>query len=167
VKRNKWRSALARTKKATIRDKLINTRQNLLSLVQGLDEDGWQTAVFSEETSWTVRDLLYHLADSERSMTRLMMQIREGGEGVPADFDLNRWNARVAKRSKDRTPATLLGDMAENQAQLLQFVDSLEEADWAKQGRHGSLHIMSIEEICHLIADHERTHTEHMRQALA
>jgi len=56
--------------------------------------------------------------------------------------------------------------MADSRRALLGFIDSLEESDWDKKGRHASLKIMTIEEVCHLIADHEALHLTGVREAL-
>ncbi len=56
--------------------------------------------------------------------------------------------------------------MEKNREDLLAFMDSLTEEDWQKKGRHGSLKIMTIEEICHIIADHEATHAADISAAL-
>lgn len=156
------------TKKEEIRDALSSARQGLLSLLGGLGEWQWAAPVFTheEEDGWSVADVLRHLASAERGMTATMKHIREGGEGVPPDFDLNRWNARTVDRARDKVPAELLAEMEENRERLFQFIDSLAPEDWHKQGRHASLRIMSIEEIARLIADHERRHTADIRQAL-
>ncbi|HMT22069.1 MAG TPA: DinB family protein, partial [Promineifilum sp.] len=84
----------------------------------------------------------------------------------PADFDLHRWNQRVVAKSAEKGPDELLAGMAQSRAALLEFIDGLDETDWDKRGRHASLKIMSIEEICHLIADHEADHLRAIREAL-
>lgn len=156
------------TKKEEIREALTSARQDLLSLLGRLGEWQWAAPVFTheEEDGWSVADVLRHLTSAERGMTATMKHIREGGEGVPPDFDLNRWNARTVDKAKDRMPAELLAEMEKNQERLLQFIDSLAPEDWTRQGRHASLRIMSIEEIARLIADHERRHTADIREAL-
>ena len=144
---------------------LTDSRQELLAAIQAVPEGNWETAVFSDDRSWTVTDLLRHVADSERSMTQLMMQIREGGEGVPANFDLARWNARIVEKSRHKSPTDLLTDLHANREALFAFMQSLTATDWQKQGRHGSMQILSIAQICQVIADHEIAHTADMRRA--
>ncbi|MCA9958583.1 MAG: DinB family protein [Anaerolineales bacterium] len=146
---------------------LQETRQELLALLAGLTDEEWETAVYSEASDWTVADLLRHLVGAESSMTRLMMLIRDGGEGVPEDFDLNRWNARVVQKSKEKPVTDLHTEIVQNRAQLLSFINSLTDDDWEKKGRHGSGQVMSIAQICQIIADHETTHMKDMRTALA
>ena len=152
--------------KANIQDKLAQNRAALFTLLQGLTDEQWQTAVFSEDTIWTVADMVRHLEGAERSMIALMANIQQGGEGASEDFDLARFNASRIKKSKEQQPLDLMETMEKNREDLLVFMDSLTEEDWQKKGRHGSLHIMTIEEICHIIADHEATHAHDIAQAI-
>jgi hypothetical protein len=159
--------SVSEEKKEIIRDKLARCRQDLLGFLGELDERDWEAVVYSEGAEWSATDLLRHLVDAERGMTMLITRILEGGEGAPADFDLTRWNARVIEKEKEKTAGQLVKEIKENRPVLLEVIASLGEGDWGKRGRHASLRIMSVEEICHLIADHERNHVEDMRQALA
>ncbi len=153
-------------RKEAIKSKLTAAREELNATLNGLTEAQWASKGFAEGSEWTITDVLRHLADSERGMTGLMAQIRGGGEGVSEDFDLARWNQRAVTKLAERSPRELLDGMAESRAALFAFIDSLDEADWDKKGRHGSMKIMTIEEISHLIADHEELHTAGIREAL-
>ena len=152
--------------KAELQTKLAENRAALISLLNGLTDEQWQTAVFSEDTIWTVADMVRHLEGAERSMIALMANIQQGGEGASEDFDLARFNASRIKKAKEKQPPELMTDMEQNREDLLVFMDSLTEEDWQKKGRHGSLHITTIEEICHIIADHEATHADDIAQAI-
>lgn len=154
------------SKKETIQTKLTQTRQALLDTIQNIADEQWTNVVFAEESTWSVLDLLRHVTDAERGMTRLMQLIQQGGEGVPADFDLARWNKRIVEKTQHMTRADLTEQMTQNRQNLLAFIETVQEEDWAKKGRHGSGRIMSIEEICHIIADHETAHLAHIKLAL-
>ena len=156
------------SEKQAILHKLKRTRELLTATVLDLGDEGWETAVYSNEsqTIWTIADLFRHTVDSERSMTSLMRGIQEGGSGVPDDFDLTRWNARRVEKTQHKTPTDLINDMAINRQTLLQFIDTLEPDDWQKEGRHGNMRIMTIAQICHLIADHEQSHLIEIQKTL-
>lgn len=157
---------MAMTKKEAIKTKLTTVRDEWLSTLTSLSDEQWNTLAYSDESPWRIVDILRHVADSERGMTGLMMQIKGGGEGVPEDFDLARWNQRVVNKLADQEPPELLDSMAHNRTALFAFIDGLDDADWEKKGRHASLQIMTIEEVCHLIADHEALHLAGIREAL-
>ena len=157
---------MTQIKKEAIQAKLAASRDELNTTLRGLTPEQWSARAYSEGSEWQVVDILRHVADSERGMTSLMMQIKGGGEGVPADFDLSRWNQRVVNKLSDKGPQELLDGLMESRMALMGFIDSLEDGDWEKKGRHASLKIMTIEEICHLIADHEALHLAGVREAL-
>ena len=158
---------MSQEKKEAIKQKLTNVRDETVRVLNGLSEEQWQAPVYSDEgAEWRVIDVVRHVADSERGMTALMAQVQAGGEGVPADFDLTRWNRRVVAKLQDKGPAELLAGMSANREALFAFIDTLADDDWAKQGRHASLRIMTIEEVCHLIADHEALHLANIREAV-
>lgn len=157
---------MADERKETIKAKLAANREAFMATMGELSAEQWDMQAYSEGSEWRVVDILRHVADSERGMTALMVQIKAGGSGVPEDFDLARWNQRVVNKLADKGPQELLTGMNDSRRALLEFIDSLEERDWDKQGRHASLKIMTIEEICHLIADHEALHLAGIREAL-
>lgn len=157
---------MSEEKKSAIKAKLSAIREETVDFVSGLNDEDWQRLAYGEGSEWTLADMFRHIVDSERGMIGTMNSIRKGGEGVPADFDLARWNQRVVNKLADKTPLQLFEEMGENRIQLFGFIDELNDDDWEKRGRHASLRIMSIEEICHLIGDHERMHVGVMRQAV-
>jgi uncharacterized protein (TIGR03083 family) len=159
---------VSKNRKDLIRQRLATSRQDLLSLLETLSQEQWQTAVFSEEEDgWQVADVLRHLVAAERGMLNLIERIRVGEEGVPADFDLHRYNNAMVRKSKEKSPPVLLADMSDVRERLLGLLESIEEDDWQKKGRHGSMHIMTIEEIFKTIALHDKMHGRDIRHALA
>ncbi len=150
---------MSQNKKEAIKDKLTAVREETVRVLSGLTEEQWNAPVYTDEgAEWRVIDVARHVTDSERGMTALMAQVQGGGAAVSADFDLERWNRRVVTKLQDKGPADLLADMAANRQALFAFMDTLADDDWAKEGRHASLRILSIEQVCHLIADHEKAH---------
>ena len=157
---------MSEEKKFEIFQKLAGSRQALLSLLDDIDQSQWDLVVYSEDADWTVKDLLSHIMVSEKSMTRLVEVIKEGGEGAPEDFDLNRWNVLNVQKSGDKSPDDISAEMIVNRGHLLELLDSMPDSDWEKKGRHDSLRIMTVEEILHLIADHECDHMNDISHVL-
>lgn len=154
------------TRKETVVKELSATREAFFDLARQLEESDWTQPIYTHGETWTAGDVLRHLTDAESGMLGTMRNILQGGGGVPEDFDVNRWNRSRVARAKDKTPAELLAQMEENRADLLAFVDELAPENLDEEGRHASLRIMTIEEILHQIADHERQHMADLRQAL-
>ena len=153
-------------KKAALREKKVNVRRELLSVLEGLSGKEWETAVYAEDTKWTISDILRHLVSAEKGMTSLIVQFQQGNNPVPPDFDRERYNKRIVEKAKEKSPTELLAEMEENQAQFLEVLASLTDEDWQKNGRHASLNIYTIEELCHLIPDHEQNHLQHIQNAI-
>jgi uncharacterized damage-inducible protein DinB len=154
-------------RKETVLQKLETVRSSLLEMIGNIDDEAWSRPVFSESTEWQTSDLLRHIVSAEHSMTRLIENLRDGGEGASADFDLTRWNASRVEKAKAKSIEDLTADLGQNRSYLLGVIESLSNEDWDKKGRHGSMRIMSIEEILHLIADHESRHMEDIQNAAA
>jgi uncharacterized protein (TIGR03083 family) len=155
-------------RKAHLCRKLAQSRQELMAVVAKLGEAQWQLPAYAEENAgWQVADLFRHLVMAESSMVQLIGQICQGGTGVPDDFDLDRYNAAMVRRNKEKTPADLLTEMASNRNQLLQVVEALTEEDLQKKGRHGTMQIMTVDEILRMIAFHDKLHAKDIQQALA
>ncbi|GAB4151269.1 MAG: hypothetical protein Fur0021_15030 [Candidatus Promineifilaceae bacterium] len=153
-------------KKEIVLERIAGTRQELFNLLQTLDDADWQTQVYADGDQWSVLDLLRHMTSAEKSMVLLMENIRRGGEGASAGFDLNRWNASQVRKQQEKTPAGLMAEMEANRQELLTFIESLSAEDWEKQGRHGAGQIMSIYEIVKIIGLHEKTHMQDIRAAV-
>jgi hypothetical protein len=154
-------------RKEVVVKKLEGVRASLLDMAATIEDEQWERKVFSESEEWQVSDLFRHIVSAEHSMTRLIENIRDGGEGASPEFDLTRWNDSRVKKARHRTIADLTADLTQNRADLLEVVDTLHEDDWDKQGLHGSLEMMTIEEILHRIADHEAHHMRDIQQAVA
>ena len=154
-------------RKEAIKARLTTTREQLLATLDELTDEEWHGAAYSEEGGdWRVLDILRHVTDSERGMTAMMAQLKAGGAGVSDDFDLNRWNRRVVEKLQGKTAADMRAALVENRAALFAFIDTLDEEDWEKKGRHASGHILTIEQVCKLIARHERDHLAEIRAAV-
>jgi uncharacterized protein (TIGR03083 family) len=152
--------------KTMVLARLTAAREPLLACLQELDEVQWQTAVQSEDAQWSIADIVRHLNNAESGMIGLIQQWRIGNNPVPADFDLSRFNQRAVQKTQNLTPAELLAALQSNRQQLLTVIDSLEPDDWAKNGRHGSLQILTIEQVCLTIAGHEEIHLADIQTAL-
>ena len=77
--------------KDAILEKLAASRAELLTFIEGVADEDWQTAVFAPETDdalakWSALDIVRHLVNAEWGMTSLMMNIQSGKGGVPEDL---------------------------------------------------------------------------------
>lgn len=147
-------------RKTEIIRRLDDSRAYLHSVIADLTAEQWDTPVQQTDARWTARQMLGHLREAERGMTGQITRIAAGQESVPTDFDLNRWNKRQVEKLADKPAAEIAHELDDVRTNLKTVIAELSEADLDKRGRHGSLAIMSIEEILLLIADHETAHAQ-------
>ena len=82
--------------------------EKMADFFASLDDDQWRSEVYTEDTIWTVRNVLAHLVTAERGFVKLFEQIRQGGSGVAEDFSIDRYNAAQQERTKLLSPQELL-----------------------------------------------------------
>lgn len=146
--------------------KLGESREALFELLNGLSPDQWQTTVFAEGDMWTVATVLAHLIESERGMSIHVHKIRKGEATLPDDFDLERWNAGLTRRTGDVAPEELMANADATRAKTLEVMDSLEEGEWAMTGWHASRGEITVDQYYETIYAHEVGHLGDIRAAL-
>lgn len=147
--------------------KLAESRTALLALLNTLQPEQWIQPVFSEGDTWTVTTVVSHLLDSERGLSIQIHKTRKGEETVPEGFDVNRWNAGVQKRVGNLSPAELLAGLETTRTKTLDVMNSLQEEDWARVGRHPTRGLVTIEQYYETIHGHELSHADDIKRALA
>jgi len=157
---------MSNEKKAHWRAKLAESRAALNEFVATLSKDDWQKIVFSEGNDWTIHTIMTHLMESEGGMSVQIHKTRKGKETIPDGFDLARWNAGLKERAGEPTTDELLAQMEQTRAKTLAVMESLEDDDWEKVGRHPSRGLISIEQYYETIHAHELTHVEDAKKAL-
>ena len=128
--------------------------------------DRWDAPVYADGLAWNVRQVVVHLADAERGHYSQASNIAEGKDIIPADFDIQRYNKRTTEKTADKTPEQAREELNAHRAQLLTWLDSVEDTKLDREGRHASLRILSVEAILRHLASHERTHAQEIADAL-
>ncbi|MCS7039260.1 MAG: DinB family protein [Anaerolineae bacterium] len=150
-------------RKTPIRQHLTEARQLLLEAVAALDDE---TALLpTTNPEWRVRDILAHLAASERGLLRNVERFLAGGE-LPADFSLDVWNRRQVAKRRDATIADLLAELAASRAEVWAMLDRLDEADLDVPGTHPAGMRTTVAGLFYTIANHELDHGNEIRVAL-
>jgi hypothetical protein len=146
--------------------KLNETRDTSLAFFQSLSREQWQTPVYEGPPVWTARDILAHYVSAERSLILLFEDVQKGGPGAPEDFDLDEFNNREVAEMETISIEDLYEQFAGGRAQTLAFVESLDDSDLDKQGRHPFLGIASLEDILKLLYRNSLLHERDMTRVL-
>ena len=123
-------------------EKLRSEGERFVAIFSGLNDDQWSQEVYTEGTTWTIRNMLAHLVTSERGLIKLFEQIRQGGTGAAEDFSIDRYNAAMQERTKDSTPADLIEQYKQIRGNSVAWVSGLKDDELEIIGRHRSRWIL-------------------------
>ena len=147
-------------------EKLKTEGEKIASIFSNLTDEQWQTEVYTEGTTWTIRNVLSHLVTSERGLLKLFKQIREGGPGAADDFSIDRYNAAMQARTLELKPQQLLEQYKSIRADAVEWTSALSETDLEIQGRHPFLGMTTMREMIKMLYIHNLTHYRDMKKVL-
>ena len=147
-------------------EKLKSEGDKISSIFSGLADEQWNREVYTEGTTWTIRNILSHFVTSERGLLKLFERIRQGGEGSPDDFSIDRYNAAMQERMGEATPQELLEQYKEVRSTAIAWVSGLKEAELEITGRHPFLGQTMIRDMIKMLYIHNLDHYRDMKKAL-
>jgi hypothetical protein len=148
-----------------IKTNLADARQHLNTILDKVG-DRWDTQVYSDGAAWTARQLAIHLMVTDKGHNNTLKGIANGEETIPADFDLERFNRRSVEKRAETSVEEARAGLAATAAERDRWLDTIDDAALDKKGRHGSMRILSVQEILQVIADHDRDHGNDIATAL-
>lgn len=128
--------------------------------------DRWETQVYADGLGWTVRQLVNHVADADKGHNNQVMNIAEGKDLIPPDFDIERYNKRVTEKTTEKSAEQSLEEMRVQRQALYEWLYLLDESKLDVTGRHASLIVMTVEQILDVLANHERNHAQDIARVL-
>lgn len=140
--------------------------EKLYTIFRNLTETQWQLEVYTEGTTWTIRNVLAHFVTSERGFLKLFTNILEGGIGSAEDFSIDRYNARQQEKTQDLTPDTLIEQFKSVRAQMVAWVTDLTEEDIRVEGRHPFLGLVPLADMIKMVYRHNQIHLRDIRRVL-
>ncbi len=147
-------------------EKLKSEGERFVSIFADLSDEQWQKEVYTEDTTWTVRNILAHFVTAERGLLKLFENIRQGGPGAAEDFSIDRYNASMQARTRELTPQELLEQYKTTRAESIAWTLGLSETDLEKQGRHPFLGVTTIREMIKMLFLHNQLHYRDMKRVL-
>lgn len=147
--------------------KFLQEGENTVQFYQNLPNSVWDTSVYSDGAQWTIKQILAHQVEAEWSILKLVENILDGGEGVPEDFDLNRYNERKVGELDDLSPDELLTLFTQRRKETVAKLKTMTSSDLEKEGRHPWLGYARIEDMLKLMYRHNKIHQREIRQALS
>lgn len=139
----------------TIRDQFAET----LALLSGIDPS--RTTQGYAPGKWSIRDVVLHMADTERVMSYRALRIARGDTTPLASFDENTW-APVAGANA-RSMESLLAELEATRRSTIAMLEGLPPEAWQRTGT-ASGHAVSVRALAWIIAGHERHHVALIRE---
>ena len=151
---------------ARLAERLEKEGEKVVAYFSSLTDGQWNTEVYAEGDTWTIRNVLAHFVTSERGLHKLFRNICEGGLGASDDFSIDRYNARQQEKTAKLTPGELLEQFIDVRADLVSWVSKLSQEDLNKEGRHPYLGQVNLAEMLKMIYLHNQLHSRDIRKQI-
>lgn len=154
-------------RKDAIRQQMTRAHVETWSVLSGLSAADLDRRVYAAHAEgWSVHQVVAHLADAERGLLGQARRVAEGKDGVPADFDRERWNRGAVRRKANVAVPELLREIQQAHEEGLAFLSQVPEVQLDLSGRTSMGIALTVEGLLRRIGDHRREHVADIRQAL-
>lgn len=144
-------------------ERLRTTGRHLVSLVGSAEPSMLRRE--PEPDEWSAATVVCHLADAELVYgVRLRLIVAED-RPVLTPYDEQAWAERFADLDDD--PKETLSRFRLLREANLRLLDALVDGEWERTGVHQQRGVMSVSGTVKLMAEHDRTHLDQIRRALA
>ena len=154
------------TETSLLADKLKQEGEKIVKYFDSLRDEQWSINVYTEDNTWTVRNILSHLVTSERAFVKLFENIHQGGDGVTDDFVIDRYNARQQEKTKELGVQELLQRFKSIREEMVVWVLNIADSDLEKTGRHPFLGQTTLREMIKMVYLHNQIHYRDIKKAL-
>ncbi len=154
------------TESHELAEKLKAEGERLTAFFSGLTDEQWETEIYTEDSLWTIRNVLSHFFTSERAFVKLFASMREGGRGVSKDFSIDRYNARQQEKTGELSPRELLENYKAVRAEMTAFVSTLGDEELELTGRHPYLGPTTLREMIKMVYVHNQIHYRDIKRVL-
>jgi hypothetical protein len=149
---------------AWLAERLKKEGAKVVAYFSTLTDEQWQTEVYTEGETWTIRNVLAHFVTSERGLLKLFERIRQGGPGAADDFSIDRYNASQQQKTRNLTSQELLEQYVEVRANAVEWVSDLSEEELVMEGRHPFLGQVQLVEMIKMLYLHNQIHFRDFRK---
>ena len=154
-------------RKDLIRIHLASRHAESMEILQALRPEEANTLVYSHGSeTWTARDVLAHLADSEAGLQMQIRRLAGGEDGVPPDFDLARWNRSAVQRRTGKSLDELRSQVLQAHEQALALLEELDEDALDLRGFVSIGEVLSVKDLFLRVGDHRLEHASDIRRAI-
>lgn len=147
-----------------LRQRLVNSHQAVLDLVESIDGDTASRSSANE--GWSSKDMLAHLAAAEIGHCHVIRQLQEDKPTLISDFDLDTFNNTEVEKRRQLSWEATISEYQANRAATLALLDTIHDSEWDKSGPHPGGFDTTIEGVFRVIVIHEKRHLKELKNAL-
>lgn len=151
---------------ALLSQKLRSEGARMLEFFSRLEDKDWEKNVYTEGTTWNVRQVLSHFVTSEQGLVQLFEEIRKGGEGASENFSIDRFNAAQQKTMEGKNPIDLVDQFQRVRSSSATWVKGLKDEELEISGRHPFLQMTTLREMIKMLYLHNQLHSRDIKKAL-
>ncbi|RDI39933.1 DinB family protein [Falsibacillus pallidus] len=144
---------IERVEAGEIEEVLSNQIQVTVGLLKDLSEE--QGAYRYGDGKWSIKEVIGHMADTERVMNFRLMSFARGESSELPGFDENEYVAR-ARFDRQSIPA-LLENLAAVRSSTISLLENLDEEAWERSGTANGAPV-TVKALAWIIAGHELHH---------
>ncbi len=154
---------------AALRKQLETHHAELQVMLGSLHPEQMQSAVYAHGTAaeWTVQALLAHIANAAEGMLQIAQAVARGGNPVPEDWDVDRWNQSQVRKHAAQPAAALISRIQTAHAGWIEFVEVVSDLELERMGRHPIGRTLSVKQMVQTHALHQVQHIRELAAALA
>jgi hypothetical protein len=152
------------------RQEIIHTLEKGLersiAFFTSLTPDQLAEEIYQDGARWTAQQVVAHFIAIERSMQWLFNNMLSGGEGAPADFDVDRYNQSQTRKFDDLPLDGLIERLQRVRRETIDIVSAMSESDLDREGRHAFHGHGKLERFIRWADEHMQIHEEEIKAAL-
>ena len=130
-----------------------------VSLLRGISEN--QSRHRYAPDKWSIREVVGHVADSERVFTYRALSFARGDTNVLPGFDENAWGA--ATNADSRSLADLIDEFAAVRAASLALFRGFSDKELSRSGTASGQRV-TVAALAYIVAGHERHHVKILKE---
>lgn len=147
-------------------DTLEKGLERSIAFFTSLTPDQLAEEIYQDGARWTAQQVVAHFIAIERSMQWLFNNMLTGGEGAPADFDVDRYNQSQTRKFDDLSMDGLIERLRRVRRETIDIVAAMSESDLDREGRHAFHGHGRLERFIRWADEHMQIHEEDIRAAL-
>jgi DinB superfamily len=153
-------------RRALIAKRMRDEGDRTLAFFRAIPPNQWNTQVYSEGSSWAIREVLCHFLDAEHGLQRVVADVLAGGSGAPEGIDINEWNENAVGKMGHWQPAELIDAFAEARQATLAAFEHADDSNFDRVGRHPVLGVRPLDELIKIMYLHNKAHQRDIQRVL-